>query len=133
MASIDEKNPVQLLNFEERQILKDFEDLLIDNLLVLDTTLDTISSLLDNYQSYWRISRLQSREMQTDDVDLISVALQEQKSEVSSSRRKIETLHRKVQGSIKLVRLWWHREVFYIFCLLGCSYPVFWTWAMGIL
>ena len=96
---------MQLLNVEERQILKDYEDLLIDNLLVLDTTLDTIASLLSNYQSHRRSSQLQSREIPTDDIDLISIALQEQKSGVSSSRRKIETLHRKVQGSIKLVRI----------------------------
>lgn len=49
VASIDEKDPLQLLNIGERQVLKDFEDLLIDNLLMLDSTLDTIASLIVNY------------------------------------------------------------------------------------
>ena len=108
MASINEKDPLQLLNIEERQVLKDFEDLLIDNMLILDSTRDTISSLLNNYLSYWHNSRHESRECEAGENDLIMIALQERMSEVSSSSRKIETLHRKVQGSIKLVRWWWH-------------------------
>ena len=106
MASINEKDPLQLLNIEERQVLKDFEDLLIDNMLILESTRDTISSLLNNYQSYWHKSQHESREYDTMDDDLIIIALRERMNEVSSSSRKIVTLHRKVQGSIKLVR-WW--------------------------
>ena len=108
MASINEKDPVQLLNIEERQVLKDFEDLLIDSMLVLDSTRDTISSLLNNYQSYRRNSQHESKDYDTGDDDLIIIALQDRISEVSSSSRKIDTLHRKVKGSIKLVRWWWH-------------------------
>ena len=97
-----------LLDIEERQALKDFEDLLIDNMLILDSTRDTISSLLNNYRSYWRNSRHESKDYDAHDDDLIIIALQERISEVSSSSRKIDTLHRKVQGSIKLVSWWWH-------------------------
>lgn len=113
MASINEKDPLQLLNIEERQVLKDFEDLLIDNMLILDSTRDTISSLLNNYQSYWHNSQHESKKYVTGDNDLIIIALRERMSEVSSSSRKIDTLHRKVQGSIKLVRWWLHPYIFF--------------------
>ena len=104
VASIHEKDSLQILNVEERQALKDSEDLLIDNLLILDATFDTIASLLKNYQSYCHDCRKRSPEISTDDIDLVIVALEEHQREVSLSRRKIETLHRKVRGSIHLVR-----------------------------
>ena len=94
---------MQLLNIEERQVLKDFEDLLIDNMLILDSTRDSISSLLNNYQAYWH--NIDHESCGASDNDIIIIALREQMSEVSASRRKIDTLHRKVQGSIKLVRM----------------------------
>ena len=103
VASIIEKNPLQLLNIEERQVLKDFEDLLIDNLHILDSTLDTIDSLLKNYENYCNTRSASVHGASGTDLDLIKVALDEQKLEVRSSRLKIETLHRKVQGSIQLV------------------------------
>ena len=103
VASIDERDSLQLPNVEERQVLKDIEDLLIDNLLILDSTFDTITSLLNNYQSFCEDQRGKAPETSVDTVDLITVALQEQQREVSSSKRKIETLRRKVKGSIQLV------------------------------
>ena len=105
VASIDEKDPLQLLNIEERQVLKDLEDLLIDILLILDSTLDTIASLLKNYEKYCHTCRESGQDASFTDSDLIKVALQRQEIEVRSSKRTINTLHRKVQGSIQLVRI----------------------------
>lgn len=96
---------MQLPNIEERQVLKDFEDLLIDNLHILDSTLDTIASLLKSYVNYCNTRRASVEDASVTNFDLIKVALEEQKLEVSCSRLKIETLHRKVQGSIQLVSL----------------------------
>lgn len=104
VASIDEKDPLQLLNIDEHQLLKDFEDVLIDSLLILDSTAETVASLLRNYHSYCRACRARSQDTNLEEPDMVTVALEEQEREVSSSRRKIETLLRKVQGSIQLVR-----------------------------
>ena len=104
VASIDEKDPVDVLNIDERQTLKDFEDLLIDHLLILDSTAETIASLSRSYNSYCRACKPLSHDISVEDPDMIILTLQEQDREVLSSRRKIETLHKKVQGSIQLVR-----------------------------
>ena len=105
VASIEEKDPVHVLNIDERQILKDFEDRLVDSMLILDTTADTIASLSRNYQSYCRACKTLSHDVTMEDPDTVLLTLQEQGREVESSKRNIETLHRKVQGSIQLVRM----------------------------
>ena len=132
VASIDEKDPLQLLNIEERQVLKDFEDLLIDVLLILDSTLDTIASLLKSYEKYCHTCKASVQDASVDDFDLIKIALQEQKIEVSSSKRKIETLHRKVQGSIQLVSRSRDGSRVCLQAYLWFSCLAFWTWAMEI-
>ena len=103
VASIDEKESLQLLNVEERQALKDSEDLLIDNMLILDSTFETVSSLLQSYRSYCDDCADETQELGTDPKDLIMIALEDHQKEVLSNRRKIETLYKKVKGSIQLV------------------------------
>ena len=104
VASIDEKYPVEVLKIDELQTLKDFEDLLIDHLLLLDSTAETIASLSESYYSYCRACKPLSHDSSVEDSDMIILTLQEQDREVLSSKRKIETLHKKVQGSFQLVR-----------------------------
>ena len=104
VAPIDKEDSVHSLSIDERQVLKDLEDLLIDNLLILESTAETIASLSRNYQSYSRASNTPPDGINTEDPDMIITTLQEQEREIRSSKRKIETLHRKVQGSIELVR-----------------------------
>ena len=103
VASVDEKNPLRLADFEERQRLKAFEDRLIDIILIFDATCDTITSLLDRYQEF-RIGcdstwgggdRMQP--------DFIVCAFQERQKDIHSSRNKVKTLHKKVQGTTNLV------------------------------
>ncbi|KAL8688219.1 MAG: hypothetical protein Q9218_005818 [Villophora microphyllina] len=103
VASIDERDPLQLVNIDERQVLKDSEDSLIDNLLILDSTLDTITSLLSVYNRFCQDCGTQLENGYVDEVDLIEMALQEQHRVVSSYRKQIETLRMKVQGSIQLL------------------------------
>lgn len=103
VGSVDLKDPLRLADFEERQMLKDSEDRLIDMLLIFDATCDTITSLLDKYQNF-RVgcdsswdggNRMGS--------DLIVCALQERQEDVQSSRNKVKSLHKKVQGTTNLV------------------------------
>ncbi|KAL8776005.1 MAG: hypothetical protein Q9194_003447 [Teloschistes cf. exilis] len=99
VASIDEKN----LSFDERQILKDSEDRLVGNLLILDSTLETITSLVSVYNQFRQDCGSGQEDGYADHIDLIEMALQEQHREVGSYRRQMETLRMKVQGSIHLL------------------------------
>lgn len=127
VAPITRINPSQFLNIEERQVLKDFEDSLIDNMLILDVTLDTITALLSTYTQFCRVCETNMCDDHNDDFDLIEAALKDQQRAVSSHRRQIETLHTKVQGTIQLVSIIKHVD---ILCLLDCaSYRAFLTWA----
>lgn len=103
VASIDEKDPLRLIDVEERQRLKDFEDQLTDIVLVLDSTHDTITSLLEKYQQFCRDNSSLETACNPSDFDPIESALQEKQRDVRSSRRKIETLHTKVRGTTDLV------------------------------
>ena len=117
VASLPEKEPTQLLTFEERQILKDSEDSLIDVLLILDSTLEIIKSLVSAYARYSHDCSTRSKEADAHDLDMIKkeadahhldmieIALNEQHQEVRLHRRQVETLHKKVQGTMQLVRV----------------------------
>ena len=103
VASTDDNDPLRLADFEERQRLKEFEDRVIDIILAFDATHDTVTSLLDKYQEFC-ISHGSASD--TDDrmeSDFIVCALQERLKDVHSSRNKLKTLHKKVQGTTNLV------------------------------
>ena len=103
MASIEDEDPLRLINVEERQSLKDFEDRIIDILLVLDSILDTISSLAETYKQFCLDFNTNKENRGDDDFDSVAFRLQEKLQEVTSNRRKVENLHTKVQSTINLV------------------------------
>lgn len=103
VASIDEKDPLRLADFEERQRLKDFEDRLIDILLIFDATRDTITSILDRYRELCIGFDSSSDAGDSTESDFIVYALQERQKDVDSSRNKVKTLLKKVQGTTNLV------------------------------
>lgn len=87
---------------EERQRLKEFEDQVLDVILVLEATNDTIVSLLEGYRQFRQDPCLW--EEPGDGVhDAIEITLQEKLRDVSSSKKKIETLHAKLKSTIDLV------------------------------
>lgn len=104
VASIDEKDSALLLGVEERQKLKEMEDQLIDVLLVLEATRDTIKTLLENYQQYCRDTSHRLEDGFDEGYDPIDCALQERERDIDSNRRKVETLYTKIQGTTNLVR-----------------------------
>lgn len=101
---MSEKETLPRLTYEDRQALKDLEDPFIDVLLILDSTMDTIKSLVSAHTNYSRCCRTGSDEVEFDDSDLIAIALKEQLQEVASHRKQVQALHQKVQGMIQLVR-----------------------------
>lgn len=102
VASIDGKDPAQLPDVEERQHLKELEDQILDVILVLDSTNDTILSLLENYRRFRQDPCVWE---ETDDggYDAIEFAFQEKLKDVSSSRKKVQTLHAKLKSTIDLL------------------------------
>lgn len=92
-----------MIDVEGRQRLKDFEDQLTDITLVLDSTHDTIVSLLEKYQHFCRDYCTMAEDASRRDFDPIDCALQEKQRDVRSSRQKVETLHTKVKGTTDLV------------------------------
>ena len=94
---------MQLVDVEERQTIKDFEDSIVDMLLVLDSTLDTISCLFENYKQFCLDTDANPVVTSSEDFDPIAFAFQEKHREVTFNRKKIETLQTKVQGMSSLV------------------------------
>jgi len=74
-------------------------------LLVLDSTTDTISSLLDNYKQFCLDIDVNPLETNGEEFDPVAFALREKHREVMFSRKKIETLQTKVQGMSNLVSM----------------------------
>lgn len=92
-----------MLDYQARQALKDFEDQILDILLVLDSTSDAIASVTEMYKQSCHDSPAQSQDV-SDEFDLISFSLDEKNRDVLQYRKKVETIHVKVQGTTNLVR-----------------------------
>ncbi|KAL8900753.1 MAG: hypothetical protein Q9192_000912 [Flavoplaca navasiana] len=103
VASISDRDQLQLLDIGERQILKDFEDKVLDVLLALDSTIHTIRSLTEKYHQLCQDSSFFDNDCKHGEYDCIAVALQEKGQEVSLTRTKVETLHSKIQSTISLL------------------------------
>lgn len=88
---------------EEYQILKDFEDQIIDVLLILRSTSDTIVLLAEKYRLFLYETKYVSEDRNELVLDSIAFALQEKEREVGHNKRKVESLHTKVQGATNLV------------------------------
>lgn len=87
---------------EERQCLKDLEDQILDVILVLDSTNDTIVYLAENYRRF-RQDPCEWEEPHDGGYDAIDFAFQEKLRDVSSSKKKVQTLHAKLKSTIDLV------------------------------
>lgn len=85
------------INFVDRQQLKQMEDKVLDVMIIFDSTLDTITNLLEQYKA-WCATR-----SVIGDYDNIANGFQEQCREISLNRKKIETLHQRLKGTASLV------------------------------
>ncbi|KAL9002194.1 MAG: hypothetical protein Q9188_004864 [Gyalolechia gomerana] len=103
LASIKDQDPLQLLDFEDRQILKDFEDKILDVLLALDSTTHNISTLMEKYHQLCQDLGFFKQNAGQENFDCIAVALHEKRQEVTWTRTKVETLHSKVKNTTDLL------------------------------
>ena len=104
VAAIDAKSPVELLDNEERQELKEIQDQVIDIFVVLDSTLDTIAFMIEKYEQFCRDINSSPADLTDVGLDPIQLALREKQQEVQLSKKKVKALEKKVQGTINLVR-----------------------------
>ena len=103
VASIEVDDSMQPVDVDERRSLKDLEDQIIDTMTVLESTKDTIVSLLEKYNQCQRDFG-RGVDMSGDaDFDPIDFALREKRRDVDSNHKKVQTLHIKVKSTIELV------------------------------
>jgi hypothetical protein len=113
VASLDNTGIIQLVDYEEQQQLKQIEDKVLDVVIVLDSTLDTVTSLIEKYTYLKRQMKSQMKRQNDASFedssnlpsDSIMFGLREKRREVLLVRKKIDALHAKVQGTMKLVRM----------------------------
>lgn len=103
MASTESDGPVRITDFEERQQLKLVEDRILDLLIIMESTLDTIDSLSRVYREFCSTTAAQHPDEDLNDNDLISFGLAEKRRGVLLYRRKIEALLSKLKSTTKLV------------------------------
>jgi hypothetical protein len=87
----------------ERQRLKQIEDNILDLLIILDSTLDTINSLIEKYRYSATQEALGQRSGVVPDGDPILLGLNEKRKDVLLYRSKVDNIRAKVQGTTKLV------------------------------
>jgi hypothetical protein len=103
MASIEDDSPIRITEFEERQRLKQMEDKILDLLIIMDSTLDTIDSLSQAYRDFCSRTLLKIQEASIPENGSVSFALAEKRRDVLLYRSKVEALRSKVKGTTKLV------------------------------
>ena len=102
MASVDPRRHLSLLDIHECQELKTHEDQLIDILVVLDSTLDTISFLKEKYREFCQDVEPFSAYLAN--VDVNNGVLEEKQREILLNRKKVEALQTKIQSTMSLVK-----------------------------
>ena len=84
--------------------MKDLEDQILDVILVLDATNDTILGLLESYRRFRQDPCVWEKQDDNCRFDIVDYAFQEKLRDVSSSRKKVRSLHAKLKSTIELVR-----------------------------
>ena len=103
MASIGSNGPIRITEFEERQQLKQVEDKILDLIIIMDSTLDTIDALSRAHQELCSLMAMQHPDRGPIKNHLISFGLAEKRRDILSYRSKIEALRSKIKSTTKLV------------------------------
>lgn len=100
MTRYSKDNDLRLTQIvQEFQHLKDTEDEIIDVQLVLESLNDTVESLSDNYAD----CVMSSGQTYTGDHDIINRAFQTQLKDIAFTRKNMQSLHTKLQGTRTLL------------------------------
>ena len=102
MADINDEDPLRVTELEERQRLKQVEDDLLDLQVVFSSTLDTIDTLLTNYEQFGQHMTSQHEGTQGLKEDLLFMAFREKRRDLMGYMTKLDALRAKVQGTSDL-------------------------------
>jgi hypothetical protein len=105
MASVESDAPLRITEFVERQQLKQLDDKILDLLIVMDSTLDTIDSLTRVYQEVWSTVATQHPDRSPPENDPVSFGLAEKRRDILVYRSKFHALRSKVNSTTKLVSM----------------------------
>lgn len=106
VSSVENDDLVPVANFDERQRLKQLEDDLVDVRLILESTLDTVESMLENYIEFSSTQPQGKHEIHLSNLateDLIIRVLEEKRQDIRLLKTKVEALCAKVAGTTELV------------------------------
>src|SRR5205814_10547112 len=103
VASAEDGEDVEIIRYGDRQKLKKIEDQVIDILLVLDSTLDTVSNLLERYKYFSKQFGIFLHKRTIYGSDPIIFALNEKSQEILYTRKKAEALASKIRSTMNLV------------------------------
>jgi hypothetical protein len=96
VASVDGKGLVQLDKVEDRQRIQELGNLVADLMVMIDSTIDTVTSLIEKYQI------LQPEEA-LDGVNSVLFTLREKQRHAVLIRKKAKALSGRVHGAAQLV------------------------------
>ncbi|MCJ1394648.1 hypothetical protein MMC18_007528 [Xylographa bjoerkii] len=102
VADIEDTGQGLPLEVKTRQQLKDLEDQIIDVLLILDSTHDTVVAFIDKYEQFCHIANNSFIDID-ESLDSIKLALHEKQREVKLLTRKMKAMHKKVEGATSLL------------------------------
>ena len=95
---------IQITQLEERQLLKDIEDRLIDLGSMLSSTGDIVPTLLEKYKAF-NLNSTSRKSVISDtrlDIDPILSGLEERAKDVLLYRQQVDALRAKVKGASQL-------------------------------
>lgn len=104
-ASVDEDSLIKITEFTERQRLQQIDDDIVDLLVMLDSTLDTIASIEEEYIGLSTHQGIDLQISETPKLDPIRACLLQKRKETLLYKSKAEHLRAKVSGTTELVHV----------------------------
>lgn len=103
LAMVEDNEDFKFLDYDQEQELKQVEDQIVDILVSLDSTLDTITALLNIYEHFNKTFRRDLEGSSIDDWDAIKLTFREKQQDIIYMKQKVEALSSKLQGTKALV------------------------------
>ena len=102
---VEDNEDFKFLDYDQEQELKQVEDQIVDILVSLDSTLDTITALLNIYEHFNKTFGRDLEESSVDDWDAIKLTFREKQQDIIYMKQKVEALCSKLQSTKALVRI----------------------------
>ncbi|OCL07709.1 hypothetical protein AOQ84DRAFT_440040 [Glonium stellatum] len=103
LAMIEDDKDFKFLDYDQEQELKQVEDRVVDVTVSLNSTLDTLTTLLDMYGHFSKQTRECLEKSAVYDWDAITFALREKMQEVNYMKQNVDALSSKLQSTKGLI------------------------------